>query len=270
MYQRAKAYLRWLLVHVGVAATSKVLERPLTVKIFHRLLLKARQNDKPSPLNSRQYRFLAKVLREKEQSSSQIFQDLWVLFELDDKRSGFFVEFGAADGLYLSNTWLLEKRYGWTGILAEPAPVWWEALHRNRNAYVCTKCVAPRSGEIIRLHIPRTSPEYATTRKDLDRLPHRGEFDIYDTVEVETISLDDLLEEAGAPLEIDYMSIDVEGTETEILETFDFQRRRVRLLTIEHNGPDQAARIDRILTARGYSRCFPEFSMFDGWYRLRE
>ena len=43
---------------------------------------------------------------------SQIRQDLFVLNQLHEKRDGYFVEFGASDGQTLSNTWLLEKRFG--------------------------------------------------------------------------------------------------------------------------------------------------------------
>ena len=54
------------------------------------------------------------------ESKSQIFQDLFVLYCLQNKSEGFFVDFGATNGVSLSNTYLLEKDYGWNGILAEP------------------------------------------------------------------------------------------------------------------------------------------------------
>src|SRR3979409_966312 len=69
-------------------------------------------------------RFLAYVLLSRHESKSQILQDLWVGYELNERRGGFFVEFGATNGVVNSNTWLLEKKYGWKGILAEPNPVW--------------------------------------------------------------------------------------------------------------------------------------------------
>ena len=51
---------------------------------------------------------------------SQINQDIFVLYTLDWKREGYFVEFGATNGIDLSNTYLLEKNFGWKGILSEP------------------------------------------------------------------------------------------------------------------------------------------------------
>ena len=64
--------------------------------------------------------FLAYSFLNRHESKSQILQDLWVSYELGEKQDGFFVEFGATNGLANSNTWLLEKKYGWKGILAEP------------------------------------------------------------------------------------------------------------------------------------------------------
>ena len=51
---------------------------------------------------------------------SQIYQDIFVLYTLNWKRNGFFVEFGATNGFDLSNSYLLEKDFGWKGILCEP------------------------------------------------------------------------------------------------------------------------------------------------------
>lgn len=55
------------------------------------------------------------------ESKSQILQDLFVVFKLNFQKNGFFVEFGATNGLNLSNTHLLEKQLGWNGILVEPS-----------------------------------------------------------------------------------------------------------------------------------------------------
>jgi hypothetical protein len=54
-------------------------------------------------------------------SQSQYKQDIFVLTQLGFKRNGYFAEFGATNGLELSNSYLLERQFGWSGILAEPA-----------------------------------------------------------------------------------------------------------------------------------------------------
>src|SRR5271165_3354934 len=71
-------------------------------------------------------------------SRSQLGQDLFVLSELKFKRNGFFCEFGAASGVDYSNTFLLEKEFGWGGILAEPARRWHKSLRDNRNCTIET------------------------------------------------------------------------------------------------------------------------------------
>lgn len=75
------------------------------------------------------------------QSKSQILQDIFVLFTLNFKKNGFFVEFGATNGITLSNTFLLEKEFDWKGILAEPARLYHEELKKNRNCVIEKKCL---------------------------------------------------------------------------------------------------------------------------------
>lgn len=67
----------------------------------------------------------------KTRSMSQLGQDLWVLEQTNYKRGGYFVEFGATDGVMLSNTWLLEEEFGWTGLLAEPNPKFFAKLKKT-------------------------------------------------------------------------------------------------------------------------------------------
>jgi hypothetical protein len=93
--------------------------------------------------------FLQFVLQNVAGSKAQLFQDLFVLFSLRQLRKGFFVEFGATNGVELSNTLFLEKNYNWTGILGEPAKCWHEALRINRDCVIDTRCVWTKSGELV-------------------------------------------------------------------------------------------------------------------------
>ena len=74
-------------------------------------------------------------------SKSQLRQDFFVLSELNFKRDGFFVEFGACNGVDHSNSYILEKEFGWTGIIAEPARSWQKELDRNRSCHIDHDCV---------------------------------------------------------------------------------------------------------------------------------
>ena len=57
------------------------------------------------------------------ESYSQIGQDLWVQETLKNKKNGYFLDIGAHDGIYLSNTYLLEKNYNWNGLCIEGNPL---------------------------------------------------------------------------------------------------------------------------------------------------
>ena len=83
------------------------------------------------------------------ESKSQLKQDIFVLLETDFKKNGFFVEFGATNGINISNTHILEKKFNWDGILAEPSKQWHKDLKNNRSAKIETNCVWSKSGESL-------------------------------------------------------------------------------------------------------------------------
>jgi FkbM family methyltransferase len=213
-------------------------------------------------------RFLAKIVGDLPRSKAQILQDLWVLFELSEKREGFFVEFGATNGLVNSNTWLLETSYGWSGILAEPNPVWHSELKANRRCAIDTRCVYSASGATLKFLSP-DDPELSGLSAASGHDHYAERRAAGDSFDVTTISLNDLLQAHDAPRVIDYMSIDTEGSEFEILETFDFGRHDVTLFSIEHNNTVNEMKIDQLMLANGYVRRFPEFSQWDAWYVRR-
>ncbi|HKO11509.1 MAG TPA: FkbM family methyltransferase [Acidobacteriaceae bacterium] len=209
-----------------------------------------------------------RALRYLPLSHSQLRQDLFVLSELGWKCGGFFVEFGATDGLHLSNTLLLEREFGWTGILAEPARRWHKDLARNRSSLIDTNCVWSESNAVLQFN--ETKDTGLSTIQSFSRgdthafLRRRGH--VYS---VTTISLMDLLARHNAPCEIDYLSMDTEGSEFEILSVFDFNKYLIRVITIEHNFGATREKICNLLSGRGYQRKLKDLSSVDDWYVLR-
>lgn len=183
-----------------------------------------------------------------------------------EKPNGFFVEFGAANGIGNSNTYLLEKSFQWNGILAEPAKYWRQALRKNRNCMIDTRCLWDKTGEEIAFKEVSKIPELSTinvfSQKDI-HAESRTAGEIY---QVQTISLNDLLAEYNAPKIIDYLSIDTEGSELNILSAFDFSKYDVRVITVEHNFTIDREKIHALLVKNGYQRTFAKFSLMDDWY----
>ncbi len=198
-------------------------------------------------------------------SKSQIKQDLFVLYSLDFKKSGFFVEFGATNGINLSNSYLLETQFGWNGILAEPAKVWHSDLKKNRSCAIETDCVWKKTGDQLtfnEVEDPELSTVSAFNASDLHKQSRKSG----ESYLVNTISLLDLLKKYNAPKIIDYLSIDTEGSEFEILRNFDFNQYSFRVITCEHNKTTNREKIYNLLKSKGYKRKFTGFSKFDDWY----
>jgi len=198
-------------------------------------------------------------------SKSQLGQDVFALFESGFKKNGFFVEFGATNGVDLSNSYLLEKDFGWTGILAEPATKWHTDLKNNRNCHIETDCVWRESNQVLTFS---EADDGAFSTIDLynsadSRKRNREHGKAY---KVSTISLADLLGKYNAPKTIDFLSIDTEGSEYEILRNFDFNKYQFRVIACEHNFAPQREKIFALLTEKGYVRKFEGRSRFDDWY----
>jgi FkbM family methyltransferase len=198
-------------------------------------------------------------------SKSQLGQDLFVLFSTNFKNQGYFVEFGATDGKSLSNTYLLEKKFGWNGILAEPGLNWIKRLKKNRNVEIDARCVYSRTGESVMFREVKKG-EFSTIT-DFANSDHHSKKRI-NSIEyhVETISLEDLLDLHNAPREIDYISIDTEGSEYEIIKGFDFNSYEVQIFTIEHNYGENRELINTIMLKNGYRRMSESLSLWDDWY----
>lgn len=177
---------------------------------------------------------------------SQTGQDVWVVGEVfNEMRQGYFLEVGSADGVTLSNTYLLEKEYDWNGICIEADAEYFASLAKARNAQCVHACVDGVEREV----------EFAQRKllggivgDGLDNSPAARKPSEYNTVKVMTKRLATILHELRAPPTIDYFSIDVEGAEERILGSFPFGEYRFNCMTIER----PKAPLRQVLANNGY------------------
>jgi FkbM family methyltransferase len=203
-------------------------------------------------------------------SRSQNRQDLFALAELGFPSGGYFVEFGATDGVLGSNSYLMEKDFGWRGIVAEPARCWHERLCANRSCAIDTSCVWRETGGTLEFSEVDQLPALSTLSEFRDVDSFRRERSQARSYPVETVSLQDLLARHGAPPDIDYLSIDTEGSELEILRSFNFDEYHIRIITCEHNYTPAREEIHSLLRRHGYQRKYEAHSRYDDWYVLGE
>ena len=190
------------------------------------------------------------------QTYGEMRQDAFALAVAQFKYGGYFVEFGAMTGKEYSNTYLLEKNYSWQGIVSEPNPRFHPELYNNRSCVIDNRAVFDSTG--TKLEFTCTGHGYSAI-SSFTTLPG-------DVIEVDSVTLVDLLAAHQAPDYIDYISADTEGSELRILQAFDFDRYRVGAWTIEHNYTNARTPIFDLMTAKGYVRVFTEISAYDDWY----
>jgi FkbM family methyltransferase len=186
-------------------------------------------------------------------SFSQIGQDLAVLKFYNNKENGYFIEVGASDGINLSNTYLLETKYKWKGICCEPIPTNFEKLVKNRPNSICfQEAVYNKSGLSLTFDIAHSYDLLSGISEHIDTW--KTQVDANKTsIQVQTLSLIDVLNKAKAPAFIDYMSLDTEGSEYEILKNFDFKKYTFGLIDVEHNNKEpRRSNIRNLLLANGY------------------
>jgi len=201
-------------------------------------------------------------------SVSQLGQDINVLKVYKEQRNGYFVELGANDGIKISNTYLLEKTYDWTGICVEPIPSAFKKLVLNRPKSICMdSAVYDVSNLSLEFDIAHNANVLSGISANLDK--HKAAVDANKTtIMVNTISLTDLLDKYNAPRFIEYMSIDTEGSEYEILKTFNFDKYIFGLIDVEHNGIEpRRTMIRTLLLKNDYIYVGP--NKWDDMYRHR-
>ena len=177
---------------------------------------------------------------------SEILQDKWVTETVfPGVHDGYFVDVGSGDGIRKSNTKLLEEK-GWSGICIDPFPT----NMQTRRCQVFKEVVYSERGRALQF---RLAGGQAGIGQTLGR--YRNTVAEENTVEMTTVTLDDILARARAPSYIHYMSLDIEGAELEALRGLSLDRYTIGALVIEHNYElSKQTEIHKLLSKYGYIR----------------
>ncbi len=190
----------------------------------------------------------------------QIGQDKFIrehFMQFEDK--GFFVEIGAYDGITFSNSLHFEKS-GWDGICVEPNPEMFKELKKNRSCKCVSTCVWDKEATVDFLTVsgkPADSECKMLTgiQKSMDerhkiRFKNAAQGAEIITLKLKTITLNQLLDDAKVT-HVNYCSLDTEGSEFDILKSFDFEKYTVDVFSVENNFNEDDIR--RFMATKGYS-----------------
>ena len=155
-------------------------------------------------------------------------EELFIRDFFSDERDGFFVDIGAGHFRDRSNTYFLEKKLDWSGIAIDPLPDLAAGYreHRPRTKFFAA-FVSDVSDRRAILHVGE-NPLFSSAQSGFTK-----EYtEVKATIEVPTIRLDDLLDAEGVR-RIDFVSLDVELHEPQVLAGFDIRRFLPRLVCVE-------------------------------------
>ena len=190
--------------------------------------------------------------------------DQRLILQIDPNNSGYFIELGANDGVSYSNTYKLQRSFGWSGLLIEPSPIKYAECVRNRSFgnipdIKCAACVPfDFEGEFVEIEECNLmsvakgldlSNQAAISHADLGQ-----KFLVDPRLRIQygavAHTLTSLLDEVKAPHKIDLLSLDVEGNELAVLKGLDFNRYKLKWILVEVRTPE----IEAYLKDFGYHK----------------
>jgi len=181
-------------------------------------------------------------IKESQESYSQVGQDSIVLDLMGS--NGYFIDLAANDALDQSNSLALERK-GWDGLCVEPNPVYWYGLSHRKCTVVGTLAGGSERTKVkVKFRgvfggiVGKYSAKLANYKKEPDA-PEETRY---------TAPIVEILKKFNVPKTIDYMSLDVEGSEYEVMESFPFETYTIRLMTVER--PNK--KLQKLLKEKGY------------------
>ena len=176
-----------------------------------------------------------------EKYTSQAGQDKIIKKNFfDGKKNGFFVEIGAYDGITGSNCYHFERFLNWDGIAIEPSNIQFEKLKKNRKCKVLNNAISDEVKEVEFIEVT----EGLTQMSGINDSSFERNFKIIsndqasktESIKLKTITFDQIVPKNK---DIDYLSIDIEGGEMNLLKSIDFKTNSIKVISVENNIPEE-------------------------------
>lgn len=172
-----------------------------------------------------------------------------------------FLELGGLDGIRHSNTHLLENKYMWNGLIIEPSPSLFLELKENRNVITENVLISNKYEKDVEfLYIEDKTKCIGLqgimenyNKKHLNRCKNELNNDskFYNIIKMDTTTLQKICENYKI-YNIDYLSLDVEGSELKVLQGIDFNKINITLIGVEINYEEDKKAIFDILNNNNY------------------
>ena len=192
-------------------------------------------------------------------------------------KKGYFIEIGGADGITNSNTVVLEQQYGWNGVCIEADPDQYLLLKNNRSCITVNSACSSTSGEKLEFILStKNSSHKFRQMSGLLNFAKKYKKELLDSKKqnpecsflVTTKTLTEILDEVKAPENIDFLSLDVEGAELEVLQGINFEKYKIDCILVEHNNEHpKRSNIRKLLFSNNYYKA--ENLLIDDLYRLK-
>ena len=174
-------------------------------------------------------------------------------------KNGFYVDVGAHDGISFNNTLYFEKHNNWSGINIEPIKKVFDDLVMNRPNNINLNCAVCNNDGETEFLCNTGYTEMISGIKDyfdvrhLQRLQRENKQhgSITEVIKVETKKLETILSENDIS-HINYLSIDVEGAEFEVIKSINFDKVFIDVIGFENNYNDVSIPIVEYLNNKGF------------------
>ena len=238
-------------ISIALKEAQELSEKNLEGKIHAHKIYNFLLDQIPNEYSETKFHVLRGILREKIWNNERIFfwnekffsqagQDKVIKNHFfPNKKNGFFLEIGAYDGIEGSNCFHFEKFLNWNGIAFEPSKVQYEKLKKNRNCKILNKAMSNSIVEVDFVEIIEGLTQMSGIRNEnytAEKIINNSAQSKTEISKIVTTTFD---QEVPSHQEIDYLSIDIEGGELSVLETIDFEKYTIKVVSVENNLPDK-------------------------------